>query len=64
MHVLVWLNGPVTVTFDTCNGPLPVLFTVMLRGVLLVPNTCDEKDKLVGVMVTDGIVLVPVSGTL
>lgn len=64
MQVLAWLNGPVRVTPVTCRGPVPLLCTVMLRAMLEVPNTCEEKDKLVGDTVAAGVVPVPLSGML
>jgi hypothetical protein len=36
----------------------------MLRAVLEVPNTCEEKDKLAGDTVAAGVVPVPLSGML
>jgi hypothetical protein len=60
-QVLVWLNGPVSVTPVTCKGPVPLLCTVMLRAVLVVPSTCEEKDKLVGVTVAAGVVPIPIN---
>src|SRR5689334_9782445 len=63
-QVLVWLNGPVAVTPVICNGPVPLLFTVMLRAVLVVPNTCEENGRLLGVTVAAGVVPVPMRGTL
>ena len=64
MQLLVWLNVPVTVTLVICNGPVPVLCTVMFPAVLVVPTTCDEKDKLVGLTDAAGAVPVPLSSTI
>lgn len=62
VQVSVWLNGPVRAMPETCRGPVPLLCTVMLRAALEVPNTEEEKDKLVGVTVAAGVVPVPLSG--
>jgi len=64
VQVFVSLNGPLTVIPVTCNGPVPLLCTVILRVVLDVPRTCEEKDKLDGVTVAAGVVPVPISTTL
>jgi hypothetical protein len=62
LQLFVWPNGPATATLVTCSGPVPLLCTVTLRAVLEVPNNCEEKGKLVGVMVAAGVVPVPPSG--
>lgn len=59
VQLFVWLNGPVTVIFVTCSGPVPELCSVMLRAVLEVPMICEEKERDVGVKVTPGSVPVP-----
>jgi hypothetical protein len=63
MQLLVWLNGAVTTTLATANGPVPVLESVMLFAVLLVPTICDEKDTVGGAAVAAGTVPVPLSAT-
>jgi hypothetical protein len=62
LQVFVWMNGPVTVTFVTCKGPVPLLCTVIFRAPLEVPNNCEENDRLVGVTAACGVVPVPLSG--
>lgn len=59
LQLLVWLNGPVAATFETCSGPVPLLSTVMVRAVLIVPATCVEKEIDVGVTEACGVVPVP-----
>jgi hypothetical protein len=59
LQLLVWLNGAVATTFDTCSGPVPLLSTVTLRALLVVPATCAEKESEVGVMEARGVVPVP-----
>ena len=39
LQLLVWLNGPVAATFETCSDPVPLLRTVMVRAALVVPAT-------------------------
>ena len=63
VQLFVWLNGAVTVMLAPCNGPVPVLCSVMFLAVLVVPATCDEKDKVVGVTAAAGVVPVPLSVT-
>src|SRR3954452_22834746 len=50
LQLLVWLNGAVATTFETCSGPVPLLSTVILRALLVVPTTCAEKESEAGVM--------------
>ena len=59
LQLLVWLNGAVATTFDTCSGPVPLLSTVMLRALLVVPATCAEKESDVGAIEATGAVPVP-----
>jgi hypothetical protein len=59
LQLFVWLNGAVAAAFKTCKGPVPVLFNVMFRAVLVVPTTCDKKDRVVGVTEAAGAVPVP-----
>jgi hypothetical protein len=59
LQLLVWLNGAVATTFKTCSGPFPLLSTVMLRALLVVPTTCAEKESEVGVIEARGEVPVP-----
>lgn len=63
LQLLVWLNGPVATTFVTCSTPVPLLRTVMLFAVLVVPATCAAKESDVGVIEAPGAVPVPVSIT-
>jgi hypothetical protein len=63
MQLFVWLNGAVATMFVTCNGPVPVLCSVMFLTELVVPTTCDEKDNVVGVTEAPGVVPVPLSVT-
>jgi hypothetical protein len=64
LQLLVWLNGAVGTTFETCSGPVPLLSTVMLRALLVVPTTCAEKESEVGVMEARGEVPVPLRITI
>jgi hypothetical protein len=64
MQVLVWLKGPVSAMLETCKGPVPVLWTVIVRAVLVVPITWDWKERLPGETEIPGVVPVPISGTL
>src|SRR5436309_2147354 len=48
LQLFVWLNGAVATMLVTCNGPVPVLCSVMFFAVLVVPATC-EKDNVAGV---------------
>jgi hypothetical protein len=59
LQLFVWLNGPVAATFETCSGPVPLLSTVTLRALLVVPATCAEKEIDVGVIEACGVVPVP-----
>jgi hypothetical protein len=59
LQLLVWLNGPVVTTFETCRGPVPLLSTVMVRALLVVPATCAAKESDVGVIEARGVVPVP-----
>jgi hypothetical protein len=63
LQLCVWLNGPVIATLAPCNGPVPVLCSVIVLAVLVVPSTCDEKDKLDGVAEATGVVPVPLRAT-
>jgi len=63
LQLLVWLNGPVATTFVTCSTPVPLLRTVMVFAVLVVPATCAAKESDVGVIEAPGAVPVPVSIT-
>jgi hypothetical protein len=63
LQLLVWLNGAVATTFETCSGPVPLLSTVMVRALLVVPATCAEKESDVGVIEAPGVVPVPLSVT-
>src|SRR6201981_1245190 len=59
LQLLVWLNGAVATTCETCSGPVPLLSTVMVRALLVVPATCVEKASDVGVIEVPGVVPVP-----
>jgi hypothetical protein len=59
LQLLLWLNGAVATTFETCSGPVPLLSTVMVRALLVVPATCVEKESEVGVIEAPGAVPVP-----
>ena len=59
LQLLVWLNGAVATTLETCSGPIPLLSTVMVRALLDVPATCVEKESDVGVIEAAGVVPVP-----
>ena len=59
LQLLVWLNGAVATTFETCSGPVPLLSTVMVRALLVVPATCVEKESDVGAIEAPGVVPVP-----
>jgi len=63
LQLLVWLNGAVATTFETCSGPVPLLSTVMVRALLVVPTTCIEKESDVGVIEAPGVVPVPLRVT-
>ena len=68
VQLLAWLNSlasvPVMVTPDTVNTALLLmLFTVTLRGELLVPTSCNEKVRAEGETVTLGAVAVPETAT-
>src|SRR5467141_4303622 len=63
LQLLVWLNGAVATTFETCSGPVPLLSTVMVRALLVVPATCIEKESDVGVIEAPGVVPVPLRVT-
>jgi hypothetical protein len=63
LQLLVWLNGPVATTFVTCSTPVPLLRTVMVFAVPVVPTTCAAKESDVGVNEAPGAVPVPVSIT-
>lgn len=63
LQLLVWLNGAVAMMLATCNGPVPVLCSVMFFAVPVVPTTCDEKDNVVGLTEAAGVVPVPLSTT-
>ena len=60
LQLFFWLNGAVATMLVTCNGPVPVLCSVMF---FVVPTACDEKDNVVGVAEALGVVPVPLSGT-
>ena len=62
-QLFVCVNGPGSDTFETCSGPVPVLCSVMFLAVLVVPTTCDENERLVGVTEAPGAVPVPFSST-
>ena len=59
LQLFVWLNGAVATMLVTCNGPVPVLCSVMFFAVLVVPATC-EKDNVAGVAAAPGKLCVPV----
>jgi hypothetical protein len=59
LQLLLWLNGAVAATFETCSGPVPLLSTVMVRALLVVPTTCAEKESVVGEIEARGAVPVP-----
>jgi hypothetical protein len=59
LQLLLWLNGAEATTLETCSGPVPLLRTVMVRGLLVVPTTCVEKESDVGVIEATGVVPVP-----
>jgi len=63
LQLLVWLNGAEATTFETCSGPVPLLSTVMVRALLVVPTTCVEKESDVGVIEARGVVPVPLRVT-
>ena len=63
LQLLVWLNGVVATTFETSSAPVPLLSTVMVRALLVVPATCAEKESDVGVIDARGVVPVPLRGT-
>jgi len=63
-QLLIWLNGPVATTFETCSGPVPLLSTVMVCALLVVPATCAGKESDVGVIEAPGAVPVPFSVTI
>ena len=58
-QLLVWLNGAVATTFETCSGPVPLLSTVTVRALLVVPTTCAEKESDAGAIEATGAVPVP-----
>src|SRR5437588_3550722 len=60
LQLFFWLNGAVATMLVTCNGPVPVLCSVMF---FVVPTACNEKDNVVGVTEAPGVVPVPLSGT-
>ena len=62
-QLLVWLNGAVATTFETCRGPVPLLSTVMVRALLVVPATCPGNETDVGVIEARGVVPVPLRMT-
>ena len=63
LQLLVWLNGAVATTFETCSGPVPLLSSVMVRALLVVPATCVEKEIDVGVIEAPGVVPMPLRVT-
>src|SRR2546428_832318 len=56
LQLLVWLNGAVATTFETCSGPVPLLSTLMVCALLVVPTTCAGKESDVGVIEAPGVV--------
>src|SRR5260221_9940446 len=60
LQLFVWLNGGRAAIFETCRGPVPVLFSVTFF-VFVVYTTCTEKDRAVGVAEAAGAVPVPLS---
>jgi hypothetical protein len=62
LQLFVWLNGAVATMLVTCNGPVPVLCSVMFFALPVVPTTC-EKYNVAGVTEAPGVVPVPLSGT-
>jgi hypothetical protein len=66
-HVLLWAKSPalvpVTTTELTVSVAFPVLFTVTLCEVLVVPTDCPEKVRLEADRLTAGPVPVPVKPT-
>ena len=63
LQLLVWLNGAVAATFETCSGPVPLLSTVIVFALLVVPATWAAKESDVGVIEAPGAVPVPLSVT-
>jgi hypothetical protein len=64
LQLFVWLNGPVALAPEICSGPVPLLRTVIVRALLVVPTTCDWNDSVAGVTETDGAVPVPLSASV
>src|SRR5258708_34668266 len=48
LQLFVWLNGGRAAIFETCRGPVPVLFSMTFFG-FVVYTTCTENDRAVGV---------------
>jgi hypothetical protein len=63
LQLLVWLNGAVATTFETCSDPVPLLSTVIVFALLVVPATWAAKESDVGVIEAPGTVPVPLSVT-
>ena len=43
LQLLVWLNGAVAATFETCSGHLPLLSTVTVRALSLSPRPASRR---------------------
>jgi hypothetical protein len=63
LQLLVWLNGAVATTFEICSGPVPLLSTVIVLALLVVPATWAANESDVGVIEAPGAVPVPLSVT-
>ena len=64
LQLLVWLNGAVATTYETCRGPVPLLSTLMVCALLVVWTTCAGKESDVGVIEAPGAVPVPLRITI